>query len=68
MRATTPIGIPPNTPLLRIERDDDSRSWRLWIHFNKSCTLGTYYRLQDDGSMYCVTVRDGEGDDEYRVK
>lgn len=68
MKASIPIGIPQSTRLLRIDRDDVLGEWRLWIHFNKTCTLGTYYRLRDDGSMWCVTVRDNEGDDEYEVK
>mgnify|MGYP001323116692 CR=1 FL=1 len=53
-----PVGIPPGTALLRVERVDNA--WLLWLHANHDYSLGTYLKLGDDGSITNVTERPNE--------
>jgi hypothetical protein len=67
-----PIGIPPGTRALRIDRIAACAPrlghWRIWIHANPQFTLGTTLNLYDDGSLERVVMRDGEGDDVMQMK
>lgn len=70
MRAVTPIGVPPGTRALRIERVIERHAisyWRLWIN-TRDFRYGTFLVLWDDGAIDRVTCRSGEGDDVIHVK
>jgi hypothetical protein len=67
MRATIPIGLPPRTKLLRIDRVPHL-GWRVWINQSPCGNLGTFLLLHNDGRMSNVTVRADQGDDEFIVK
>lgn len=54
IKATIPISIPPGMKLLRIGLEQDG--WRLWIHHDITCRLGTYILLKHDGSIDQVTI------------
>lgn len=56
-----PVGIPPGTQLLRVERIDGA--WLMWIHNNPSFEFGTYIRLGDDGSIKRIVERPNEVDE-----
>ena len=60
-----PIGIPPGTSLLRVERYPTG--WRLWIHNDPSFTYGTYLLLADDGSVSRIVER-ADGVEEVTIK
>lgn len=68
MKATIPIGIPPRTKLLRLERLPDIKAWHLWLHQSPDGTLGTFLRLHNDGRIERVTVRADEGDEVFVIK
>lgn len=57
----TPIG----TRLRRIERR--KQHWILWTD-TKDFVHGTYLQLWDNGAVFNVTTRDGEGPEEFLVK
>lgn len=59
------VGVPVGTRLLRIIRY--SNSWQLWIA-TRDFMNGTYYMLDDDGSMRSVTSRADEGDEIINVR
>lgn len=81
-RPTTTIGVQPNTKLLRIERiqprdvylrsSDPSiphdGAWMIWINVNINFTLGTYIKLNDDGSIERVTVNPDGTEDIFVIK
>lgn len=84
IRPTTTIGIQPNTRLLRIERvpgkwidtqpgsiNVEQRTlgaWMIWINANINFTLGTYIKLNDDGSIERVTVETDGTEDVFVIK
>lgn len=67
MRATIPIGLPPRTKLLRIDRASNE-GWKVWINQSPCGTFGTFLWLYDDGRIVRVVVRADQGDDEFIVK
>lgn len=42
--------------------------WLLPIHTNRDRTLGTFFRLYDDGKIEQVTVRADQGDEIVLIK
>ncbi len=82
IRPTTTIGVPPNTKLLRIERIVPRKvhlrssdppiprdgAWMIWINANINFTLGTYIKLNDDGSIERVTVETDGTEDIFVIK
>ncbi len=65
MYNTTTIGIPSGTRLLRIIRHDTW--WQLWIA-TKDYVHGTYLACYDDGRVMNITLREGDGPDEFHVR
>jgi hypothetical protein len=65
-RARIPIGVPPGTRVLRIERVLGDH-WMIWLH-TSDYTHGTFLRLYDNGAIERVTVRADEGDDVATIK
>ncbi len=61
------IGVPRNTSLLRIERDEINNKWRLWTA-TKDYKHGTYLVLTDAGEVYNVTEHPVDGPDIFQVK
>lgn len=83
MKATIPIGLQPNTKLLRIERvviGDDrftnpnhggkeyDGAWMIWIYHNPDFTLGTYLTLHSDGRVTNSTVKEDGTEEVFQVK
>lgn len=71
MAIPIPIGIPPRTTLYHIRRHQTF--WCLWIGVRDmqapySEWIGRYLRLDDDGSMWSITVNDDYTEEQYRVK
>lgn len=81
-RPTTTIGVQPNTRLLRIERisprsiaqwgkievHHEHGAWMIWINVNADFTLGTYIKLNDDGTIERVTVNPDGTEDIFVIK
>lgn len=67
MKATIPIGLPPRTKLLRIDRIENV-GWRVWINQSPCGNLGTFLLLRNNGQIERYTMRDGEGDEVFTVK
>lgn len=42
--------------------------WRLWTHHDTSVTNGTFFQLNNDGSMIRVVVRPDGSEDYFTVK
>lgn len=59
------VGVPVGTRLQRIIRHGNS--WQLWIA-TRNFMDGTYYMLDDNGSMRSVTSRPDEGDEIITVR
>ncbi len=81
IRPTTTIGVQPNTRLLRIERvpakcvssevdiyNTSEGAWMVWINANINFTLGTYIKLNDDGTIERVTVLTDGTEDIFVIK
>jgi hypothetical protein len=60
------IGIPPVTRLLRIVRIDGG--WQVWTGARHEFRIGSYLQLNNDGSVFNVTVRSDEGDESYCIR
>lgn len=69
-QAIIPIGVPPNTKILRIERQEANDQyyqgtrmvlkegyWILWINADPRYEFGTYLKLFDNGRIERVTQR-----------
>lgn len=59
------VGIPIGTRLLRVDRLH--QAWRLWTD-TRDYVYGTYILLHDDGAVYRITERRGEGMDVALVR
>lgn len=66
MKATIPIGLPPRTKLLRIDRVE-SEGWRVWINQSPCGNLGTFLLLRNNGQIERYTMRAEDGGDEMFV-
>lgn len=62
------IGLPPRTVALRLERSITGDGWALWISGNADFTEGTYLRLNNNGSIQRVHLRDDGTEDEFNVR
>ena len=82
IRPTVTIGVQPGTKLLRIERTphettmlkgvplvfDKSGHWMIWINSNIDFTLGTFIKLNDDGTIDRVTLNSDGSEDIFCIK
>ncbi len=80
-QAIIPIGIPPGTKILRIERCEAKDSyyqgtrlvmnegyWMLWINADQRYEYGTYIKLFDNGKIDRVTQRPDGSEDIMSIK
>ena len=68
MKTGTPIGVPPNTKLLRIERVSSESYWRVWLQQSPCGRYGTMLHLFDSGAVHRLVLRADEGDEVFIVK
>ena len=43
-----------------LEWHSNTRRWRIWTHFNKDVTLGSYFDLHPDGTLDQVVQDEAE--------